>query len=109
MRDSGGGRCRASPMIREPEANVTVTPCSALIHPLSPRELEVLRHVAHGDPNKIIACQLGISIQTVHNHVRLAMAKLQARCRTEAVVKAIQIGILPLWPQESPATSKNMS
>lgn len=62
--------------------------------PLSPREQEVLRLVAQGQPNKIIAAALAISERTVKFHVSAIMAKLGAGNRTESVAIATQRGLL---------------
>lgn len=61
---------------------------SAKDDPLSARELEVLQHLAAGDSNKEIAFTLGISENTVKNHVNNILGKLRVRNRTEAALKA---------------------
>jgi DNA-binding NarL/FixJ family response regulator len=63
---------------------------------LTPRELEVLHHLAQGLPNKTIAHQLDISEHTVKFHVNAIMGKLGAQSRTEAVVRATQLGLILL-------------
>ncbi|HEY1947763.1 MAG TPA: response regulator transcription factor [Bryobacteraceae bacterium] len=63
---------------------------------LSPREIEVLRMLADGLGNKIIAHRLGISEHTVKFHVASIMAKLDAASRTEAVTQGIRRGIIML-------------
>jgi DNA-binding NarL/FixJ family response regulator len=63
---------------------------------LTPREVDVLRLLAEGLPNKIIADRLQISEHTVKFHVNALMDKLQAQSRTEVVVRAIRGGLLPL-------------
>ncbi len=63
---------------------------------LSDREIEVLRLVAAGLPNKGIARELGISEHTVKFHVGTILGKLAAASRTEAVTIAVRSGILPL-------------
>lgn len=60
---------------------------------LTAREREVLGLVASGASNRDVAGTLGISENTVKNHVRRLLEKLQARSRTEAVVKAVQLGL----------------
>jgi DNA-binding NarL/FixJ family response regulator len=62
--------------------------------PLTPRETEVLRLMAIGLPNKSIARRLGIALGTVKAHNQAILAKLQARCRTEATAIAEQRGLL---------------
>lgn len=64
-------------------------------NPLTPREIEVLSHVADGLRNREIATELGCSEQNVKNHVRAAMHKLGAPNRTRAVLSAIRLEWLP--------------
>jgi DNA-binding NarL/FixJ family response regulator len=54
---------------------------------LSPREREVLDHLAQGYLYKEIAARLAISYDTVHTYVRRIYEKLQVHSRTEAVAK----------------------
>jgi NarL family two-component system response regulator YdfI len=63
---------------------------------LSPREIEVLRMLADGLGNKIIAYRLGISEHTVKFHVASIMAKLDAGSRTEAVTQGVRRGLIML-------------
>jgi DNA-binding NarL/FixJ family response regulator len=63
---------------------------------LTEREVEVLRQVAAGCSNKIIADRLFISEDTVKGHVRNILLKLNANDRTHAVTIAIRRGILEL-------------
>lgn len=62
--------------------------------PLTARELDVLRLVADGLPNRDIAQSLGISVSTVKLHVQELLVKLQAADRTQAAVKALRAGLL---------------
>jgi DNA-binding NarL/FixJ family response regulator len=64
--------------------------------PLSERELQVLRHAAGGASNKEIAAELGVAENTVKNHVKSILAKLQAKDRTEAVTVALRRGVISL-------------
>jgi DNA-binding NarL/FixJ family response regulator len=57
---------------------------------LTQREHEVLALLSKGHPDKDIADRLGISIYTVHEHVRNVFEKLGAHNRTEAAVKFLQ-------------------
>ena len=57
---------------------------------LTQREHEVLALLSKGQPDKEIADQLGISIYTVHEHVRNIFDKLGTHNRTEAAVKFLQ-------------------
>jgi two-component system NarL family response regulator len=61
---------------------------------LSPRELEVLRHVANGKSNKRIADALGLSEATVRTHVSNILSKLGVDDRTQAATEALRRGIL---------------
>ena len=54
---------------------------------LSPREQQVLEHLAKGFLYKEISDSLGISYDTVHNHIRHIYEKLHVRSRTQAVTK----------------------
>ncbi len=63
---------------------------------LTPRELDVLRWIALGLPNKAIALKLGISEHTVKFHIGSILSKLDARSRTEAVTIAARLGLLTL-------------
>jgi len=61
---------------------------------VSKRELSVLIHVAAGKSNKQIGNLLGISAQTVRNHMSRIFAKLGVSNRTEAVMRAVRLGLL---------------
>lgn len=61
---------------------------------LTPRETEVLRCLARGLANKQVACCLGIKYQTVKNHVYSIMHKLNCRSRVQAIMIAIQGGVI---------------
>ena len=63
---------------------------------LSKREIEVLRFIAHGLSNKLIAYELGIAEYTINNHVKSILKKLGASDRTAAVTQALHRGIIRL-------------
>lgn len=63
---------------------------------ITARELDVLRGVASGNSNKIIAADLNISEHTVKNHLKNILAKLAANDRTHAVTIAVKRGFLDL-------------
>ena len=63
---------------------------------LSPREIEVLRLIANGNANKIIAVHLSITEETVKGHVKNILAKLAAKDRTHAVTIGLKRGIIDL-------------
>jgi DNA-binding NarL/FixJ family response regulator len=66
------------------------------VHLLTPRELEVLELMRLGRTNRQIAEELVISLGTSKNHVEHIIAKLGVSDRTQAVVKALELGILDL-------------
>jgi DNA-binding NarL/FixJ family response regulator len=68
----------------------------SFISPLTPREIEILEYIAQGFLNKQIAAELGISEQTIKNHVTSILRKLNANARTEAVVVAIKQGLIKI-------------
>jgi len=63
---------------------------------LTPREIEVLQHIAGGNRNRDIADRLFIAEETVKVHIKHIMEKLGAADRTQAVAIAIQRGIIQL-------------
>jgi DNA-binding NarL/FixJ family response regulator len=65
-----------------------------LVEPLSERELEILAWIARGSSNKEIAGQLFIAEGTVKNHVTHILGKLGVRDRTQAALKARELGLL---------------
>lgn len=65
-------------------------------HPLSDREMEVLVRVVEGKSNKEIASLLGISHQTVKNHITSILRKFGVEDRTQAVVYALKRGWVKL-------------
>jgi len=66
------------------------------LSPLSAREMEILRLVVAGMSNKEIAYNLGISHQTVKNHITAILSKLGVADRTQAAVYALRRGWVPL-------------
>jgi DNA-binding NarL/FixJ family response regulator len=68
------------------------------VEPLTDRELDVLRLAAKGLTNKAIGIQLNISDRTVQGHLAHIFAKMQANSRTEAVMRAVQLG----WISQTP-------
>ncbi len=61
---------------------------------LTPREVEVLRHIASGNRNRDIAGKLFITEETVKVHIKHIMEKLSATDRTQAVSIAVRRGII---------------
>jgi len=70
-------------------------------HPLSDREMEVLECVVKGMSNKEIANLLGISHQTVKNHVTAILRKFGVEDRTQAVVYALRRGWVKLSTEKT--------
>jgi DNA-binding NarL/FixJ family response regulator len=68
----------------------------AVDDPLTFRELEVLRLIAAGKANKLIASDLAITEETVKGHVKGILSKLGANDRTHAVTIALKRGIIEL-------------
>lgn len=63
---------------------------------LTPREVEVLRHLAQGRSNKEIADALSIGDETVKTHVGNVLSKLQVENRAQAIVQALKRGLVSL-------------
>ena len=67
---------------------------SGLVEPLSERELDILRLVATGASNREVAAGLYITEGTVKNHLTSILGKLEVRDRTQAVLKARDLGLV---------------
>ncbi len=72
----------------------TAVPQQELVEPLSERELEILAVLAGGASNREIANQLFITEGTVKNHVTNILGKLGVRDRTQAALKAKEMGLI---------------
>jgi LuxR family transcriptional regulator, maltose regulon positive regulatory protein len=81
-----------SPHTRGP--SVWQGPQGELLETLTARELEVLRLMAGGASNAAIASDLGVSLGTAKWHVGHVLAKLGATSRTQALVRAQQLGLV---------------
>lgn len=75
---------------------------SQIIEPLTERELQILTLTAKGYTNKAIGVQLSISDRTVQNHLANIFQKLDAESRTEAVMRAVSLGLIGLNISETP-------
>jgi DNA-binding NarL/FixJ family response regulator len=62
---------------------------------LTPRQHDVLRLLLRGEPNKLIARELGLTEGTVKIHIAAILRALHVRNRTEAVVRARELGLVP--------------
>jgi DNA-binding NarL/FixJ family response regulator len=68
---------------------------------LSPREMEIIQYITRGLSNKMIAHRLGISHQTVKNHMTSILRKLDVEDRTQAAIYAIRHGWVRLQDTQS--------
>jgi DNA-binding NarL/FixJ family response regulator len=77
-------------------ADPAAEPLEARTHTphLTPRQLDVLRHLAAGHSTESIAQALGIATETVRNHVRAILGKLGVHTRLEAVIRAHDLGLI---------------
>jgi DNA-binding NarL/FixJ family response regulator len=67
---------------------------------LSMRERQVLLRISNGDTDKAIGRGLGISETTVANHLARIFKKLHVNSRTQAAVKGIALGLIPIMPSD---------
>ena len=81
------------PVLPTPRRGAVAVP--GLVEPLSTREQEVLALLAAGHPNRAIAEELVITLDTVKRHVSHVFGKLGVANRTQAVARARQLGLLP--------------
>jgi DNA-binding NarL/FixJ family response regulator len=82
--------------VRGDAARTPAAASAAAVITLTPRERAVLEQLARGLGNKQIAAALGITERTVKFHVSAVFAKLGATNRTEAVLHAVQAGLITL-------------
>jgi DNA-binding NarL/FixJ family response regulator len=90
------GQVEADGVLSATSSRVIREEDGSLAEALTPRELDVLRHMTEGLPNKAIAVRLGISDQTVKFHVAAVCGKLDAVNRTDAVRRALRRGLISL-------------
>lgn len=90
IRHVHGGHKRIPPAIAQEIAE------HAADDTITARELDVLRGIAKGNSNKIIASSLSISEHTVKNHLKNILSKLDASDRTHAVMIALKRGFLDM-------------
>ncbi len=95
VRDVNEGKSALDPAItRKLMTNLFKRPQDAAFEQPTDRELDVLRLAAKGYTNKAIGVQLTISDRTVQGHLAHIFAKLQANSRTEAVMRAVSLGLI---------------
>jgi DNA-binding CsgD family transcriptional regulator len=87
-----------------PTAEPAAAAAPLTVEVLTGREREVLALMARGLDNQVIANDLGIGYATVRAHVRSLMAKLGARSRLEAVVRAAQLDLVRVPGPSTAAT-----
>jgi DNA-binding NarL/FixJ family response regulator len=81
-------------MKEEPREDEISRSSEGFLGSLSPRELDVLRLIARGYANQQIARELFLSLSTVKKHVRRVISKLGVSDRTQAAVRAVELGTL---------------
>ena len=91
QRLTDGNRRHAEPLPEPAEKRQEET----LVEPLTDREIEVLRLLALGKTNRQVAKELLISLSTVKTHVQHLSVKLGVSDRTQAAVRAAELGLLP--------------
>lgn len=79
-----------------PIAPRPIDPADGPREPLTNREIEVIELLAEGRSNREIALALDISVHTAKFHVDRILLKLEASSRTDAVVRAVRLGLLVL-------------
>lgn len=99
VRDVNEGKSALDPAItKKLMSNIFKHTDNKPVEHLTDRELDVLRLAAKGFTNKAIGIQLNISDRTVQGHLAHIFAKMQANSRTEAVMRAVQLG----WISQTP-------
>jgi LuxR family maltose regulon positive regulatory protein len=91
-----GTASTTAPAIATPmPASLPATASTALPEPLSEREREVLALIAAGLTNQEIADQLVVALSTVKKHINSIYGKLDVRTRTQSLLRARELGLLP--------------
>ncbi len=86
----------ASWLLRRFEEMALFEDADVVFAPLTQREMEILKLIVDGYSNKEIAAYLGISRQTVKNHISAILRKLAVNDRTQAAVLALKRGWISL-------------
>lgn len=95
-RAAAGGLLALDPSLVEAALPVRDAASEAPIETLTPREREVLALMAEGLANRLIAERLGITEHTAKFHVHTILGKLGTQSRTEAVVRAVRLGLVAI-------------
>lgn len=74
---------------------------------LTPRRIEVIRLIANGKKNLVIAAELGISVKTVETHRMFIYGKLQVHNTAQLIRAAMRLKI-ELWPADPAAASEEL-
>ncbi|MFV0625320.1 response regulator transcription factor [Sphingomonas sp. ac-8] len=90
--DGETGALDVVPLLRAQHRRGATAP-ARILEQLSRREREVLEHLARGAPNKVIARLIGASEGTVRVHMKSLMRKLRVANRTQAAVRAVELGV----------------
>ena len=96
VRHVGDGDVLVSPKIASSMLGELRSPAGTKESPLTKRQEEILQQVADGCTTAEVAARLFISTKTVKNHLASIYAKLDARDRTQAVLRGVRIGIVQL-------------
>lgn len=87
---------RALESVASTQAKSEIAAITLIPEAMSEREMAVLRLMVEGLTNKQIAAELSLAEDTVKKHVQNLIGKLQASDRTQAAVKAVRAGMVPL-------------
>ena len=90
-----GEEAAAQEAVRPQAERAPLEPAAVMPNSLTPRETEVLRCLASGKTNRQIAKELHLSLSTVKRHLEHILPKLKVSDRTQAAVKAVEMGLLP--------------
>ncbi len=83
---------------QSPGPDLSGAPLSAPTVHLTPRQLDVLRLLCTGEPNKVIGRKLGIASATVKVHVSCILRMLKVTSRLQAVIEAQKQGLVVIDP-----------
>lgn len=97
-----GGQALAPSLVPALVSRIAETPGSS--QRLTRREIEVLQHLAFGRSTRELADELGLSVNTVRNHVQSAINRLGAHSKLEAVALAIRQGLIRSPESLAPST-----